>query len=307
VETEGPHSDTGTRKGSPDGNVVPFPRDWLGPREELVPFGGPERIGDGEPPDASGPVTPPTAADFWSEEAVAVHDAFQAPASSVDLPVGGPGAEKAAKPRRERRRRVVGKTDGRQPERQIGRVKPLGVIRAPWRLASVLGTLVLLAALLVVSLPRSSAPRVASRPTQTATSDLTMFGPLMSRTEQDLSSVGQVALHRWPRRPSANRPVKRSPYRQTPVTPKAASNGSEGLPAATSTSVPAAPLAASSTSSPAHSASTASNPPSQPAPSPPAPAVSASATSSTTESSSPSSQPAFGADGTLGPGHSSNG
>jgi hypothetical protein len=305
-----------------------------------VPFGGPERTGDGEPSDTSGPVTPPTAADFWSEEAVALHDAFQAPASSV----GGPGAEKAANSRPEGRGGEVRETDGRHPERQIGRAKPFGAIRrwgrrasyssadrrtrnrvvpepsaakrrvslagiraTPWRLASVLGTLVLLAALLVVSLPRSSAPLVASRPTQTATSDLSMFGPLMSRTEQDLSSVRQVALHRWPRRPSANRPVKRSPHRQTLVTPHPASTVSEGLPAATSSSVPAAPIAASSTSSSAYSASTASAPPPQPASSPPPPAVSAGATSSTTESSSPSSQPAFGADGTLGPGHSSNG
>ena len=305
-----------------------------------MPFGGPERTGDGEPSDASEPVTPPTAADFWSEEAVALHDAFQAPVA----PGGRPGAEKAARSRREGRRGEVRETDGRHTERPIGRAKPFGAIRrwsrrasypsaepltrnrvvpeqsaanwrvwlagihsTPWRVASVLGTLMLLAALLAVGLPRSSAPLVASRPTQTATSDLTMFGSLMSRTEHDLSSVRQVALHRWPRKSSANRPVKRSPYHQTLVTPHPASTVSEGLPAAASTSVPPAPIAASSTASSAYSASTASAPPSQPAPSPPAPPVSAGVSSSTTESSSPSSQPAFGADGTLGPGHSGNG
>lgn len=293
-----------------------------------MPFGGPERAGDGEPSDPPGPLTPPTAADFWSEEAVALHDAFQAPVGAVPESDRRHDERQIRRDkrfraiRRWRRRASYSSAERRtrdrvvpEPSAATRRVRLAGIRSTPWRLASVLGTLVLLAALLVVSLPRSSAPLVASRPTQTATSDLTMFGPLMSRTEQDLSSVQRVALHRWPRMPSANRPVKRPPHHQTDVTPQPASTVSEGLPAATSTSVPATPVAANSTSSSAYSASAASappsqpasSPPSQPASSPPTPAVSAGANSSTTESSSPSSQPAFGADGTLGPGHSSNG
>ena len=37
VETD--ESQVGGKQGRPKDNVVPLPRDWLGPREELVPFG----------------------------------------------------------------------------------------------------------------------------------------------------------------------------------------------------------------------------------------------------------------------------
>lgn len=49
-----------------------LPRDWLGPREELVPFG--RRAASPEPPDL-----PPSAADFWGERAGSIHDALPAP------------------------------------------------------------------------------------------------------------------------------------------------------------------------------------------------------------------------------------
>ena len=41
-----------------DSNVVPLSRDWLGPRDELVPFGPPEP----EEPPASAPTAAPAAA-----------------------------------------------------------------------------------------------------------------------------------------------------------------------------------------------------------------------------------------------------
>ncbi len=52
-------------------NVVRLPRDWLGPRDELVPF-GPR---GGTPTDDR----PTSAADFWGEQSAAIHDALQAP------------------------------------------------------------------------------------------------------------------------------------------------------------------------------------------------------------------------------------
>lgn len=39
METEGPTTEHGGEEPGTPNNVVPFPRDWLGPREELIPFG----------------------------------------------------------------------------------------------------------------------------------------------------------------------------------------------------------------------------------------------------------------------------
>jgi hypothetical protein len=67
-----------------EANVVPFPRDWLGPREELVPLGRPSR-GPTTQPDPDDDL-PPAAEAFWSEDSAALHDAVQAPAVSLDAP-----------------------------------------------------------------------------------------------------------------------------------------------------------------------------------------------------------------------------
>jgi hypothetical protein len=60
---------------------VRLPRDWLGPREDLVPFG--LRASAPEPAlsaSASSPEAPPSAEDFWGERSAAIHDVVQAPA-----------------------------------------------------------------------------------------------------------------------------------------------------------------------------------------------------------------------------------
>jgi hypothetical protein len=59
--------------------VVRLPRDWLGPREELVPIGRPASVGAAV---TSGDDSlPPTAEAFWSEDSAALHDAVQGPTS----------------------------------------------------------------------------------------------------------------------------------------------------------------------------------------------------------------------------------
>ena len=70
----------------PATKVVRLPRDWLGPREELVPFGRPPTAPDlerspGDSPGSPGdyPGSPPSAEDFWGERSAAIHDAVQAP------------------------------------------------------------------------------------------------------------------------------------------------------------------------------------------------------------------------------------
>ena len=362
METEGPHSDTGTTKGSPDSNVVRFPRDWLGPREELVPFGstepsrGAESSGTSEPSGggeqsrggeqsgvSAGAATPPTAADFWSEEAVVLHDALQAPLapvaepSRVGVPAEGAGARRGEgsdashgerRIRRGKRFDVMrkwtrrtsystadGRTTGDRSEggssaktRRFGPVS--GIRSTPMRVVSALGATLAITALAAVVMTHSSRPPVASRPPQIAGSHMTTLATLVSRTEDDFSSVRRIALHRWPK-PSTHRPAKRVTHHHTVVTPQPASVVSEGPLPSTSTPVPATSTTVQSTSSSSgHPATVASAAPSQPVSSQPVssppPSVAASGTSSSSSgSSSPSSQPAFGANGTLGPGHSS--
>jgi len=61
--------------------VVRLPRDWLGPREELVPF-GPRASSEGAEE------SPPSPNDFWGERAASIHDALEAPADGARLAFG---------------------------------------------------------------------------------------------------------------------------------------------------------------------------------------------------------------------------
>jgi hypothetical protein len=83
VEREVPQTEEGS-KDAPH-NVVPL-WDWIGPHDELVPFGRPgqDHQPDGpakETPDAAFATAdaPASASDFWGERAASVHDALQAP------------------------------------------------------------------------------------------------------------------------------------------------------------------------------------------------------------------------------------
>jgi hypothetical protein len=69
---------------------VRLPRDWLGPRDELVPLGRHTETREAEPApaqltSASALIAepPPSAADFWGERSAAIHDAVQAPAGDA--------------------------------------------------------------------------------------------------------------------------------------------------------------------------------------------------------------------------------
>jgi hypothetical protein len=72
---EGRGTEVGEAERQSQANVVRLPRDWLGPRENLVPF-GPRAVSlDAE-------AAPPSAEDFWGERAATIHDALQAPANA---------------------------------------------------------------------------------------------------------------------------------------------------------------------------------------------------------------------------------
>jgi hypothetical protein len=103
VATEDGTTDNGRGEHRQDTNVVPFPGDWIGPRDELVPVGRPversgpplgliageeQREATGSASQAGGsdvlpPFTPDT---FWSEHSDAIHDVLKAPASAPELP-----------------------------------------------------------------------------------------------------------------------------------------------------------------------------------------------------------------------------
>jgi hypothetical protein len=74
--------------GLADSNVVPFPRDWIGPPEDLIPFGS-------AADDDLAEDLPPTADDFWGEGSALVQDAVQ-----TNLDAGG-----SPEPTRRRTRR----------------------------------------------------------------------------------------------------------------------------------------------------------------------------------------------------------
>lgn len=96
-EQDRPHRRRPTEPG-PDreDNIVQLPRDWLGPREELVPFGPSAR------PDSSQPAEPDEVSpeDFWGERSAAVQDTLEHEAAR-----GSAFAQEPAGVRMERLRR----------------------------------------------------------------------------------------------------------------------------------------------------------------------------------------------------------
>jgi hypothetical protein len=109
---DGRQTDGDERDQAPD-KVVRLPRDWLGPREDLVPFG----------PRASAPEAPPSAADFWGERSAAIHDALEAPAEEVPA-VPADASVDVAPPRR---RRELGRR-GRQRVAAVAAVAVAGLV-----------------------------------------------------------------------------------------------------------------------------------------------------------------------------------
>ncbi|MGZ6566628.1 MAG: hypothetical protein ACXVE9_04325 [Solirubrobacteraceae bacterium] len=82
VETEGPKTEHGGEKPGTTNNVVPFPRDWLGPREELIPFGNSAGYG------VERSAAAPGAEAFWGGDSGPLHAVVPAPAPTAA--VAGP-------------------------------------------------------------------------------------------------------------------------------------------------------------------------------------------------------------------------
>jgi hypothetical protein len=73
VDPEGRQTGAGATESPTSDNVVRLPRDWLGPRDELIPFGPSADSADDS-------VSPPTADDFWGEDSSSIQTAVEAPA-----------------------------------------------------------------------------------------------------------------------------------------------------------------------------------------------------------------------------------
>jgi hypothetical protein len=76
-------------------NVVRLPREWLGPPEELVPFGPSARATEGDRDDSRRYEPADPAPDFWGEESAALQDVIETPAE----PDGDPEAVGEPPPR----------------------------------------------------------------------------------------------------------------------------------------------------------------------------------------------------------------
>lgn len=73
MDPEGRQTEAGATESPAGDNVVRLPRDWLGPRDELIPFGP-------SADSADDPASLPTAEDFWGEDSSSIQTAVEGPA-----------------------------------------------------------------------------------------------------------------------------------------------------------------------------------------------------------------------------------
>lgn len=270
-------TDGGSRDGLLDENVVRLPRDWLGPREELIPFGRSD-----EPVSAT--ALPPTADDFWGESSASVQDALQAPPTdrSPQVPAPLPG-------------------NSRLP--RVFKQHPVLSIAALSAVV-VLGLVVLIGA---------GAQRSASRgsPATRTIASSTLTGALYARAEAGSRAFERArrreataerrrarlarrararAEARQRRQAQASAAIAR-PARSTSAVQSRSPSQSTG-PAEPTSPVETSPAPSSAGESPAPSPSTGSSS-----------SASAAAGSTAGSNTTPASQPAFGLNGSLGPGH----
>ncbi len=141
---EGRGTEVGEAEPKSQADVVRLPRDWLGPREDLVPF-GPRAVS------LDRDAAPPSAEDFWGEGAAAIHDALQPPANAH------PNGQSAG---------LRGMPGASQPPRDDSvRGGPRNAIRsipltsADWRMVVGVAAILAIAAATVVALGSSSPGR----------------------------------------------------------------------------------------------------------------------------------------------------
>ncbi len=254
---------------SKDDNVVRL-TDWLGPREEFVPFGS-----RADAADQAGAASVPTAEDFWSETSAAVQDPLTAP--------------QHAPARAHLARASAAAMWGRRRARLAGSRLPRTTDRHSWPLAaiSVLATAALAA---VFAAGLGSGAHTRGR-----LADLGTAGQSAATPRTGTASFGAQVHHLRAARPVAHRAsrsgsaVKRSGVHRVRHHGRAASSAATGQPVAYTK-----PTAATST-------------PAQSAPTSNATTSTTAASTAGSQAHSSGSQPALGANGSLAPGSSPDG
>jgi hypothetical protein len=262
-------------------NVVRLPRDWLGPREELVPMGSRARAAERQD-HAPTESLPPTAASFWDEDSGSLQAPMQAPADAWEGQWGPASPEPAASAhhrRRPPRPRVPRSLSSGAPHR-----------RGTATLAGLLAACVLVV-LAVIGQTEGSTDNARDK---TASSSkkapiVTATGVNRARLRAKTSGVTEIQLEptshhagRSPARRHRTNVLNHRP-RHTRSAPRPAPAASQPVRSTTPTYAPTPTTSAPS------SESTPSSPP-----------------ASTARSTNSSSQhpPAFGPSGSLGPGSS---
>lgn len=182
---DGRHTEAGEQDAQRRGKVVPLPRDWLGPRDELVPF-GPRAASLEADLSLSGPhQSPPSPADFWGEQSADLQSALQRPVASEDRDGGAAGP---------------------QPIR-VATIGRRAVVGAAAVLAIAAVTLI---ALVATSLGPSRAPRTAAESKLGFAAVLS--GGIPSILRLDLKRIGEERL--------AGAEVRRTPHREPAPKPE---------------------------------------------------------------------------------------
>jgi hypothetical protein len=224
VETERPKTDHGGEQPGTTNNVVPFPRDWLGPREELVPFGNGAAC-EAEP----GPAGPGAEA-FWGGECDPWHAVLAAPAASAPIA-------------------------GRRLQPLAGRLAIGGLVVTVLAMA-VLGR--------IVGVPTGgSGPTVGSDVAAAGFFDLAQLRGAVGTPTIESSKRSVHSAIRTPARSAAHARHRRRPATRTSGTnsaPPASSSATTVAAAPTTTSQPVSSATSSQSVSSATSSSTASQP-----------------------------------------------
>lgn len=262
MQTEGPHSGNGDNRTEAESNVVRFPRDWIGPREHLVPFGP----GADPPRQTTAPFgLPPSADDFWGEDSASVQDALQAPDrielgesdATLDQPervrgpqhdAGRPAPWAPRFPRRVSGSAASDSSESASPRRHRARTL-LGLVAIAAGVALVIGHLI------SAQDNRSAATTATSK-----SRDYGLYfaglkhslGGAVPHASQEIASRVRTSARRRPRQPPPrhqHKPRKSSHASGSPTTSYVAANGGSGGSAGAATATTSSSSAA--TASPA--------------------------------------------------------
>jgi hypothetical protein len=308
VRTDGGRTEDGASGDLVDGNVVWLPRDWLGPRSELIPFGSAADAADAanaaEVEEGANPPVPPTASDFWGESSASVQDVLRAPAGGTEAPAfPRPPAGGLRAPATTRLSRPFTRLSGPFGNARAGAREALGSrARAASMLAAGAATLVLILSLLGTTARKGDPPgRIGARVGQLAAglSSAAVPGlPARALRALERSLLGHVPAvisapsrrpHRVLSRRDANRPQQHPRHRPRTDHP---STGTVQHVRYTRPMPPSSQQASGSPSPPAE----------------PSIAPTGTASGGTSVHRSPSNQqPALGASGALAPGSSPDG